>query len=80
MLRVSLFQMLMRERKHSNARVYPGSGRGAVRPARGVCEGIILSCTGGAYSRGYRRSERGRETPRSLLEEKLIEASANIER
>ena len=27
---------------------------------------------------GYRRGERGREAPRSLLEEKLIEASANI--
>ena len=28
---------------------------------------------------GYRRGERGRGAPRSLLEEKLIEASANIE-
>jgi hypothetical protein len=27
---------------------------------------------------GYRRGERGREAPKSLLEEKLIEASANI--
>ena len=34
--------------------------------------------TGGAYSRGYRRGERGREAPKSLLEEELIEASANI--
>jgi hypothetical protein len=28
---------------------------------------------------GYRRVERGREAPRSLLEEESIEASANIE-
>ena len=46
--------------------------------SKGVCEGTVLSCTGGAYSRGYRRDERGREAPKSLLEEKLIEASANI--
>ena len=43
-----------------------------------MCEGTILSCTGGAYSRGYRRGERGREAPKSLLDEKLIEVSANI--
>ena len=43
-----------------------------------VCESIVLSCTGGACSRGYKRGERGREAPRSLLEEELIEASANI--
>ena len=45
--------------------------------SKGVCEGTVLSCTGGACSRGYKRGERGREAPRSLLEE-LIEASANI--
>ena len=45
---------------------------------QGVCEGIVLSCTGRAYSRGYKRGERGREAPRSLLEEELIEACANI--
>ena len=28
---------------------------------------------------GYKRGERGREAPKSLLEEELIEASANIE-
>jgi hypothetical protein len=43
-----------------------------------VCECNVLSCTGGACSRGYKRCERGREAPKSLLEEKLIEASANI--
>ena len=37
-----------------------------------------LACTEGACSRGYRCGERGREAPRSLLEEKSIEASANI--
>ena len=46
--------------------------------SKGVCECIVLSCTGGAYSRGYKRGERGRKAPKSLLEEKLIEASANI--
>jgi len=53
-------------------------GHGAVRPAKGVCEGTVLSCTGGACSRGYRRGERGREAPKSLLEKELIEASAKI--
>ena len=43
-----------------------------------VCESTVLSCTGGACSKGYKRGERGREPPRSLLEEELIEASANI--
>ena len=46
--------------------------------SKGVCESTALSCTGGACSRGYKRGERGREAPRSLLEEELIEASANI--
>ena len=61
---------------HSNARFYPGSGRGAVRPAKGVCEGTILSCTRGACSRGYKRGERGSEAPKSLLEVELVEMSA----
>ena len=56
--------------------VYPGSGRRAVHPAK-VCECTVLSCTGGACSRGYKRDERGREAPKSLLDE-MIEASANI--
>ena len=46
--------------------------------SKGVCESTVLSCTGGACSRGYKRGERGREAPRSLLEEELIEASVNI--
>ena len=45
--------------------------------SKGVYEGTVLSCTGGACSRGYKRGERGREAPKSLLEE-MIEASANI--
>ena len=45
--------------------------------SKGVCEGTVLSCTGGACSRGYKRGERGREAPKSLLEE-VTEASANI--
>ena len=46
--------------------------------SKGVCECTVLSCTGGACSRGYKRGERGREAPKSLLEGELIEASANI--
>ena len=41
---------------------------------RGHC--IILHRS--ACSRGYKQGERGREAPKSLLEEELIEASANI--
>ena len=46
--------------------------------SKGVCETTVLFCTGGAFSKGYKRGERGRETPKSLLEGELIEASANI--
>ena len=46
--------------------------------SKGVCEGTALSCTGGACSRGYKRGERGREAPKSLLEKELIEACSNI--
>ena len=46
--------------------------------SKGVCESTVLSCTGGACSKGYKRGERGREAPKSLLEEELIEASVNI--
>ena len=31
-----------------------------------------------SYSRGYKQGVRGREAPKSLLEEELIETSANI--
>ena len=58
---------------HSNARVYPGSGHVAVRPA-GVCECTVLSCTGVPVVGEYKQGERGREAPKSLLEEKMIEA------
>ena len=43
-----------------------------------MCECTVLSCTGGACSRGYKQGERGREALKSLLEEVMIEASANI--
>ena len=51
-------------------------GRGAVRPAKGVCKGTVLSCTRSACSRGYKRGERGREAPKSLLEVESVEVSA----
>ena len=41
---------------------------------RGHCIILHRRCR----SRGYRQGERGREAPKSLLEEKLTEASANI--
>ena len=59
--------------------VYPGSGHMTVSPAKGCAKALYYLCTGGACNRGYKRGERGREAPKSLLEEKLIEASANIE-
>ena len=68
MLRVSSSQMMMQETTQKRT-IYPGSGRGAVRPAKGVCESTVLSCTWSACSRGYKQGERGREAPRSLLEE-----------
>ena len=43
--------------------------------------GVREHCTilqRGACSRGYKRGERGREAPKSPLEEGLIEASVNI--
>ena len=43
-----------------------------------MCESTVLSCTGVLVVGGYKRGERGREAPKSLLEEELIEASANI--
>ena len=39
--------------------------------SKGVCEGTILSCTRSACSRGYKRGEKGRKAPKSLLEEEL---------
>ena len=38
--------------------------------------GTVLSCTRSACSRGYKRDERGREAPKSMLEEESIEVSA----
>ena len=43
--------------------------------------GVRVHCTvlhRGAYSRGYKRGERGRKAPKSLLEKELIETSAKI--
>ena len=77
MLRVSRSRWLMQEatQLRTDLSWFRPQGRTS---SKGVCEGTVLSCTGGACSRGYRRGERGREAPRSLLEEELIEASANI--
>ena len=43
-----------------------------------VCEGTVLSCTQSACSRGYKRGERGREVPKSLIEEELSVASSDV--
>jgi hypothetical protein len=59
---------------HNDTRVYPGSDHGAVRLVG--CASTVLSCTGVLVVGGYKRGERGREAPKSLLE--LIDASANI--
>ena len=59
--------------------VYPGSGRGAVRPARGCARALYYLAPGVPIVGEYRRGERRREAPRSLLEEELVEVSANIE-
>ena len=58
--------------------VYLGSGRGAVRPARGCARALYYLAPGVPVVGEYRRGERGREAPKSLLEEMLIETSANI--
>ena len=36
-----------------------------------LCQGTVLSCTRSACCRGYKRGERGRKAPKSLLEEGL---------
>ena len=71
MLRVSSSQMMMQEAitvTHGFILV----------PAKGVCEGTVLSCTRSACSRGYKRGERGREAPKSLLEEGLIVVNSDV--
>ena len=46
--------------------------------SKGVCEGTVLSCTRSVYSRGYKRGERGREAPKSLLEDELSVGSSDV--
>ena len=43
-----------------------------------MCEGTVLSCTLSARSRGYKRGERGRVAPKSLLERTLCAASCDV--
>ena len=43
-----------------------------------MCECTVLSCTEVPIVGAYKRGERGREAPKSLLEVRMIEASANI--
>ena len=64
----------MVKRQHSNARVYPGSGHGAVRPAKGCARALYYLAPGVLVVGGT--SERGREAPKSLLEEGSVEVSA----
>ena len=77
MLRVPRPRWLMQEATQTRTGLSWFRPRGRMS-SKGVCESTVLSCTGGACSRGYKRGERGREAPKSLLEEKLAEASANI--
>src|SRR6185503_12876196 len=77
MLHVSSSQMMMQEATQYRT-VYPSSGCGAVRPAKGVCEGTVLSCTRSACSRGYKQGERGREAPKSLLGVESVERNAQL--
>ena len=58
--------------------IYPSSDREAVRPARGCARALYYLAPEVPVVGRYRRGERGREAPKSLLEERLIEASANI--
>ena len=51
----------------------PATGRTS---SKGVCEGTVLSFTRNACSRGYKRGERGRKAPKSLLEEESVGVSA----
>ena len=61
---------------HSNARFILVPATGPYVQQKGVCEGTILSCTRSACSRGYKRGERGRKAPKSLLEVESAEMSA----
>ena len=56
--------------------VYPGSGRGAVRPARGCARALFYLAPEVPVVGGYMRGERGKEAPRSLLEEESIKVGA----
>jgi len=77
MLCVSRPRWLMQEATQSRTGLSWFRPRGRTS-SKGVCVSTVLSCTGGACSKGYKQGERGREALRSLLEEELIEASANI--
>ena len=58
---------------------YPGSGRGGVRPAKGCARALYCLAPEVPIVGGTSEArEREREAPRSLLEEEMIEASANI--
>ena len=60
--------------------VYPGSSRGTVRTTRGCVRALYYLAPGVPVVGEYRQGERRREAPKSLLVEKLIEASDNIGR
>ena len=74
---ISLPRWLMQEATQERT-IYSGSGRGAVLPARGCARALYYLAPGVPVVGGYKRGERGREAPKSLLEERLIEANANI--
>ena len=59
-------------------RVYPGSGRGAVRPAKGCARALYCLAPGVPVVGGTSEAREGGKLPSLRLEEELIEASANI--
>src|SRR4026209_2174605 len=76
MLHVSSSQMMMQEATVTHG-LFWFRPRGRTS-SKGVCECTVLSCTRSACSRGYKRGERGRGAPKSLLEEEMSEASADV--
>ena len=55
---------------------YPGSGRGAVRLAKECARALYYLAPGVLVVGGYKRGERRRDAPKSLLEEESVAVCA----